>query len=143
MDKRISKYCGCLQFTANALARVMNTIGDEEFGRIGLTASHAFVLKEALEKPGIHPKELSEELHLTPSTITRLVEKLEHKGYLRRESEGKSTLIHPTEAGQKIGCEIGAAWQRVHERYETVMGENRSQELARVVYQAVRALEVE
>jgi MarR family transcriptional regulator, organic hydroperoxide resistance regulator len=143
MDKRISKYCGCLQFTANALARVMNNIGDEEFGKIGLTASHAFVLKEAVEKPGIQPKELSEELHLTPSTITRLIEKLEHKGYLRRTSEGKSTLVYATDEGQRMSGEVSAAWQRVHLRYETVMGEDQSHELANVVYRAVRALEVE
>jgi len=39
------------------------------------------------ERPGIQPMQLSRKLQLTPSTITRLVEKMEYRGFLERQSE--------------------------------------------------------
>ena len=77
MEKTKSKYCGCLYYSVNALSRVMTKIADEEFGVTGLSSSYAFLLMTVNEKPGIQPKEISQHMQLTPSTVTRLVEKME------------------------------------------------------------------
>ncbi len=50
----------------------------------------------AIDEPGIQPTDLSEELLLTPSTVTRLVEKLEEKKLVMRSNEGKTTKVYPT-----------------------------------------------
>ena len=34
----------CLYFTANSLARIINKMADEEFKKLGICTSHAFVL---------------------------------------------------------------------------------------------------
>jgi DNA-binding MarR family transcriptional regulator len=52
--------------------------------------------------PGLQPTEISEQLHLTPSTITRLVEKLEEKGLVARTSSGKITHVYPSPKGKAM-----------------------------------------
>jgi DNA-binding MarR family transcriptional regulator len=50
--------------------------------KTGLSPSHAFLMMLATDYPGIGQKELSERLHLAPSTVTRFIDSLVHKGYL-------------------------------------------------------------
>lgn len=139
-EKSATRFSACLLFSANALARAITTIGDEEFGRFGLCYSHAYMLCEVVAQPGITPSELSETLYLTPSTITRLVEKLEQKHYVRRESEGKRTLIYSTAEGEAIQPEIAQAWERVGTRYSEVIGKNDVCQLTQQVFKAAKAL---
>ncbi|QMW01112.1 MarR family winged helix-turn-helix transcriptional regulator [Spirosoma foliorum] len=139
-NKLASRYSACLLFSANALARAITAIGDEEFGRFGMCYSHAYMLCEVVAQPGITPSELSETLCLTPSTITRLVEKLEQKRFVRRESEGKRTLIYPTLEGEAIQPEISEAWDRVGARYSQVIGETDVCQLTKQIVKATKAL---
>ncbi|GAB4015639.1 MarR family transcriptional regulator [Spirosoma sp. KCTC 42546] len=139
-DQSVSRYSACLLFSANALARAITAIGDEEFGRFGMCYSHAYMLCEVVAQPGITPSELSETLCLTPSTITRLVEKLEQKRFVRRESEGKRTLIYATVEGEAIQPEISQAWDRVGARYSQVIGETDVCQLTKQIVKATKAL---
>lgn len=135
-----TRYSACLLFSANALSRAITAIGDEEFGRFGMCYSHAYLLCEVVEQPGITPSELSETLYLTPSTITRLVEKLEQKHLVRRESEGKKTLIYATDEGAAIQPEIAQAWVRVGARYSHLLGETNVCQLTQQVFKAAKSL---
>lgn len=137
---RETPYSACLLFSANALARAITAIGDAEFGKFGLSYSHAYLLHEVVNQPGITPSQLSTMLFLTPSTITRLVEKLEQKRLVRRESEGKKTLIYPTEAGEALRPAIAEAWQRTGEQYARAVGPENVCTLTRQIFEAARAL---
>lgn len=139
-EKTATRYSACLLFSANALSRAITAIGDEEFGRFGMCYSHAYLLCEVVGKPGISPSQLSETLYLTPSTITRLVEKLEQKHLVRRESEGKKTLIYPTAEGEALHPTIAEAWARVGARYSQVIGESTICQLTQQVFNAAKAL---
>lgn len=139
-EKSTTRYSACLLFSANALARAITSIGDEEFGRFGFCYSHAYVLCEVVIQPGITPTELSETLYLTPSTITRLVEKLEQKGLVRRESEGKRTLIYATAAGEALHPDIAEAWERVGSRYSQLIGQTNICQLTKQVFNAAQSL---
>jgi len=139
-DKSVTRFSACLLFSANALSRAITAIGDEEFGRFGMCYSHAYMLCEVVGQPGITPSELSETLYLTPSTITRLVEKLEQKQLVRRESEGKKTLIYPTTEGIALQPEIAEAWDRVGKHYSELIGETDVCRLTQQVFKAAQAL---
>ncbi|AQG77911.1 MarR family winged helix-turn-helix transcriptional regulator [Spirosoma montaniterrae] len=139
--KSVTRYSACLLFSANALARAITAIGDDEFGRFGLSYSHAYLLCEVVDQPGVTPSELSETLYLTPSTITRLVEKLEQKHLLRRESEGKKTLIYATLDGEALRPAIAEAWQRVGARYSQAIGEENVCQFTQQVFRAAQSLE--
>lgn len=139
-EKSVTRFSACLLFSANALSRAITAIGDEEFGRFGMCYSHAYMLCEVVGQPGITPSELSETLYLTPSTITRLVEKLEQKQLVRRESEGKKTLIYPTIEGIALQPEIAEAWDRVGKHYSELIGETDVCRLTQQVFKAAQAL---
>lgn len=96
MKSSESKYSQCLYFTANALARKVEKLAIESWKPAGLPPSHAYLLLMVLEEPGQQPGSISQHLQLTPSTVTRLIEKLEEKKLIIRTTEGKITNVYPT-----------------------------------------------
>lgn len=112
----------CLYFTANTLARVISRMAEEEFRLTGLSPSHAFLMMLVNDQPGIGQKELCEQLHLAPSTVTRFIDALVHKGYLTRQTDGKLSRVHATEDGQALQGEIDDAWKSLHQRYAKILG---------------------
>lgn len=132
---------GCLYFTANALARVITKMADDAFSSTGLSPSHAFVLMLVIEEPGANQKRLAEALQLAPSTITRFLDTLAHRGLLRRRSEGRATRIEATEAGLVLKDPIHAAWKRLHESYAAVLGRAEGDALTAEIGRASAALE--
>ena len=109
-------FCNCMYFTANSLARTIGKIADEAFSETQLPPSYAFVLMTAIERPGINQKEIGCEMMLTPSTITRFVDKLVAKGFLYRSQDGKNMHIYPTEAGIALKPTIKTAQQRLYQK---------------------------
>lgn len=116
-------------------------MAEEEFAVTGLTPSYAFLMMTVNDKPGIQPKEISEQMQLTASTVTRLIEKMEHKGLLKRKSLGKITEVYPTEEGLKLDKKIHEAWKSLYKRYSDLLGEERSKSLTTEVYTATQKLE--
>jgi DNA-binding MarR family transcriptional regulator len=139
--KEKSKYCSCLYFSSNALARLMTKIADEEFSSTGLTTSYAFLLMTINDKPGIQPTEISRHMMLTPSTVTRLIDKLESKRYLKREYEGKLAKVFPTEKSLVLDKKLRESWHKLFIKYSDLLGENVSLELTTDISKAVEKLE--
>ena len=133
-------YCRCLFYAANALARTITRLAEEAFAPTGLAPSPAFVLMTVHRQPGVQPSEIAAITMLSPSTVTRLVEKLEAKGLLRRESCGKATHIELTEAGQALGPVLQEAWAATQARTAGLLGE-KACALTEHVYAAARVLE--
>ena len=112
----------CLYFTANSLARVITRMAEEEFGKTGLSPSHAFLVMLVNDHPGIAQKELADNLQLAPSTVTRFIDALVYKGYLTRQTEGKASKAYPTDEGKNLQSTIEDAWTNLHKRYAKVLG---------------------
>ena len=104
-------FCRCLFYAANALARNLTRLAEEAFAQTGLAPSLAFVVMTVARNPGIQPSEVARIMMLSPSTLTRLVEKLEGRGLVRREAKGKAIHIHLTAKGEALGPVLLAAWQ--------------------------------
>jgi len=129
MDIVQNDYDQCLYYASNVFARSMEKLAEEEFGAIGLSPSYAYLLMAAIQKPGIRPLELSQILQLHPSTITRLVDKLQIKGYLERLNSGRTTKILPTSKSQGMQLKLARAWQNLQNRYTLLLGEEQTQQL--------------
>ncbi|UOY91037.1 MarR family winged helix-turn-helix transcriptional regulator [Ectobacillus sp. JY-23] len=134
-------FCGCLYFTANHLARLMNKMAEEEFTQLGLSPTYAFLLMAVHDKPGITQTELSNTLHIAPSTTTRFVEKLEVKKLVERKNEGKLTLVYLTEKGADIQADIKVCWKNLYNRYADILGEETAKQLTNQTSLAATELE--
>ena len=97
-----SRYGRCIYFSSNALARKTEKLAVSVWKKVDLSPSHAYLLMIVLDEPGVQPGALSVELHLTPSTITRLIEKLEEKKLVVRTTEGKTTSVYPTAKSKEL-----------------------------------------
>lgn len=102
MKSSNSRFNKCLYFSSNALARKVERLAIENWKKVGLAPSHAYLLMMVLEEPGAQPGLIAKEMQLTPSTITRLVEKLEEKKLVTRITDGKITNVFPTSKAKEI-----------------------------------------
>jgi DNA-binding MarR family transcriptional regulator len=131
----------CLYFTVNKLSRAITKMAEDSFKKTGLSPTHAFCLMLVNNKPGISQSELAEELHMTPSTITRFIDKLVMKGLIERKAEGKRSFIFPTEEGENTQQEIKAGWKDLFQTYSAVLGEEEGKSLTKLIREAGNTLE--
>jgi DNA-binding MarR family transcriptional regulator len=119
----------CLYFTSSALARRVEKLATQSWKKVNLAPSHAYLLMTVLEEPGIQPTMLSNMLHLQPSTITRLIEKLEEKKLLVRTSEGKITNVYPTPKAKELGPKLKECLNHFYQKYCSLLGKEESNRL--------------
>lgn len=131
----------CLYFSAIRLGRVITRMAEEEFARTGLSPTYAFLLMAVCEKEGLTQKELGEILHLTPSTVTRFIEKLEAKNFVSTRQDGRMSRIYLTDKGREIQRQISECWSSLHERYAKVLGREEGDKLTRHLYEVSVLLE--
>lgn len=124
-----SKYCKCLYFTTNALARKVEKLAADSWKKVDLSPSHAYLLMLVLDEPGAQPGFIAEQLQLTPSTITRLVEKLEEKKLVVRTTEGKLTNIYPTPKAKDLQPNLKQCLKEFYEGYSNILGKEESARL--------------
>lgn len=124
-----SKFCQCFYFTANSLARKIEKLAIESWKDLDLSPSHGYLLFVVLEEPGVQPSFLSEQLQLAPSTVTRLIEKLEDKNLLTRTFEGKITNIYPTNEAKALLPRMKECMNEFYKKYIHILGEDESAKL--------------
>jgi len=101
----------------------------ESWSKVDLSPSHAYLLMLVIEEPGMQPTSLSEHLQLQPSTITRLLEKLEIKKLLARTYEGKLTNVYPTPKGKDLLPKLKECLNEFYSRYSEILGKEESAKL--------------
>lgn len=124
-----SKYCQCLYFTANALARKIEKLAQDSWSKVDLSPSHAYLLMMAIEEPGVQPSALADHLQLQPSTITRLIEKLEQRKLVVRTTEGKMTNVYPTPKGKELLPKLKECVNEFYSNYAGILGKEESARL--------------
>lgn len=129
MKSSDSKFSKCLYFTANALARKVERLATDSWKPVNLSPSHAYLLMMVMEEPGLQPGCIANHLQLTPSTVTRLIEKLEEKKLVVRTSEGKITNVYPTPSAKKMLPQMDICRQKFYKTYCGVLGKEESNRL--------------
>ena len=141
MKVRDSKYAQCLYFTSAALARKVEKLATQVWKAVDLPPSHAYLLMAVLEEPGMQPSALSAELQLQPSTITRLIEKLEEKKLVVRTTEGKITNVYPTPKAKELQSKMKECVRQFSQKYANLVGADESSRLVRDIARIADKLE--
>ncbi len=123
----------CMYYSVNKLARRLNSIADEEFAKMDITATQGFALIAIGELHKHTPSEIAAELEMTPSTITRFLDKLEQLGYVKREYHGRNTEVEITELGTEKLKDVSQCWKGIHDRNKEAFGD----EIAKAVTEKV------
>ncbi|WP_419767083.1 MarR family winged helix-turn-helix transcriptional regulator [Arcobacter sp.] len=131
----------CLFFTSNTMSRLINKMTEDAFMSTGLAPSYAFLMMVVIEKESIGIGELANVLKLAPSTVTRFVDKLILKNYLKREQVGRNMTITATSKGKALLPSIKESWKRLFNTYCDILGEEFAIELTSNMAKANKFLE--
>ena len=130
-----------LCFASSAFFRITTKIAMQQMTFTGLTPSYAFLIVAVKKSPGIRMRELSKQLYLEGSTVTRLIEKLEAKKYVVRDSLPGITRVYLTDFGDKVYDNVVIAMDQFLDQFKSSIGKKPSKELAKSIMSAIKKLE--
>lgn len=130
-----------LFFLTGALSRKLTNEADEIFATVGLSSSHALLLWLISENPDSQPSQLADQMQLKPSTITRLVQKLERRELLEKQSEGRATVIRCTGEGEKLAADVEQKWERLIQQKTDQLGDRYVEVLSEMIANALEAMD--
>ncbi len=80
-------------FLLNDVARLLRTAYDRRIRKLGLTRAQWWVLTHLFRGDAVSQTELAETLEIEKPTLGRLLDRLEHKGWVRREHDARDRRI--------------------------------------------------
>jgi MarR family transcriptional regulator for hemolysin len=80
-------------FLLNDVARLMRTAYDRRIRKLGLTRAQWWVLTHLYRSNGATQTELAEILEIEKPTLGRLLDRLEAKGWVKREHDAKDRRV--------------------------------------------------
>lgn len=111
------------------MSRKIEKLASQVWRKVDLSPSHAYLLMMVIEQPGLQPTAIVEELLLTPSTITRLIEKLEEKKLVVRTTDGKNTNVYPTPKAKELYPNLQECVDEFYKSYSSVLGKEESAQM--------------
>lgn len=106
--------------------QVALAIFTEEAGDLGFTPTQYSALAFAYIEPGIHQNVLGERIALDRSSVTKCLEGLESRGFVRRDVDPKdkrARLLYITPEGEEMLELVCAAARRARKRFHAALGE--------------------
>ena len=80
-------------FLLNDVARLMRTAYDRRIRKLGLTRAQWWVLTHLYRSNGVSQTELAETLEIEKPTLGRLLDRLEAKGWVKREHDARDRRV--------------------------------------------------
>ncbi len=114
----------CTLYNAKVLDRKLTALAEAEFAEIGLHHTYGYILTVISSNKYVKTKQISNELCLDSSTVTRMVKKLEADGYVKKGSESSPVDISLTDKGEDILPAIRNAWDQYHLKCEQLLGDD-------------------
>ncbi|HEX5003151.1 MAG TPA: MarR family transcriptional regulator [Bacteroidia bacterium] len=109
-------------------------MAETAFKPCGLSPSHAFMMMLVNNEPGIAAGSIATVLMLQPSTVTRLLDKLEKGKYLKRVIDGKYVSVVPLRKGVLMQNQIQQCWSVLYADYTGLLGKEQATRLTNQLY---------
>jgi DNA-binding MarR family transcriptional regulator len=114
------------------MSRALTRLADDAFDGLGMSPSHGYLLLTVAATPGIALGRLASAMALDASTITRIIEKLEAKGLVRRTAVGRRRTLALTPDGQAVLPRVRAAKAEIEHRVNAVLGEDHARVITKL-----------
>ena len=134
-------YDRCLYFNLSTLNRRVTKIWQDEFGLLGLSPSHGYLLVAMHDKPTATQKELSQIMELDASTITRFIDVLTTKKMIKKTSRGKGATFALTESGIILSEKISLLMSDLFSTMQNTLGEKKLTNIVDSIQQTKQILE--
>ena len=110
-----------LYFTVSRLNRNITRLAEQEFKKINLPPSYAFLLMLLNEWKELTPTQISKSLDIKPSTTTRFLDKLQKQGLVIRRLEGKFSYVSLSPTGVGRIPEIIGVYETMEYKYTKLL----------------------
>lgn len=113
---------------------------------VGTSAATWFLLELLLREEGISQREAGQRFEIDPSRITRLSQKLESEGLLRRERDPEDNRVmrlYLTPEGRAMVGELRERRERFESRAHESVGAESAEELRRTLHTLAKAMDEE
>jgi DNA-binding MarR family transcriptional regulator len=122
------------------LGRILGRIGPDEVCCEGLSQRQCSILRTLVEEEGARLSDLAASSGITPSAMTRVLEKLESRGLVERvrgtHKDGRTAKVRITAEGRRTRKQLDALMrQRTNEIIESIPMQQRTD-----IYNALRIL---
>lgn len=134
---------GCTNLKVRQLMRRVAQHFDAEVGKSGLKGTQYSLLSYVTKLGPIRPVDLAALMKVDASTLSRNLKPLVAAGWITLEAgvDGRSRLIHATEAGREKRHEAQRRWRVAQEGINAAVGPERVIALHALIDDAVAALE--
>jgi DNA-binding MarR family transcriptional regulator len=122
----------CLFFASGAMSRALTRLAEDAYAATGVSPSHGYLVMVVAETPGIALGRLAIAMALDASTITRIIEKLEAKGLVRRSAVGRRRTLALTPDGQALLPRLRAAKAEIERRVHAALGEDHARVITKL-----------
>ena len=139
----VAKPQGCTNFKLRQLVRRVSQLYDAEVGKAGLKTTQYSLLSHVLRLGPIRPGDLAERMTMDASTLTRNLKPMLAAGWLELSpgEDGRSRLVHLTDAGRAKRAEAQRHWKAAQEGLNHLLGTERVQAIHALVDDALERLD--
>ncbi|NLN87385.1 MAG: MarR family transcriptional regulator [Syntrophomonadaceae bacterium] len=122
----------CFNFILTKAQRHVNQLFKAELAPFGITPGQYAILKCLWDENAQTAKKIAERLHLDSSTITGLLDRMEHKGLIEKQSDPKdrrALQVILTELGQNLEGPVSKAILEANRKALLVLDDRQGEDL--------------
>lgn len=127
---------GPVSHTVSRVARLHRIAAGKVLKGLGLYPGQEFVMMHLWEAGAVRQSELIRAVDLDPSTVTKMLQRLEQAGHVQRRpdpDDGRAVLVEATDASCGLLAEVEEAWGELEEQTLAGLDERERGELARLL----------
>ncbi|WP_336322196.1 MarR family winged helix-turn-helix transcriptional regulator [Streptomyces lavendofoliae] len=110
--------CGPLSHALSRVARLHRIAAGRFLKEAGIYPGQEFVMMHLWDAGPVRQSELIKVLDLDPSTVTKMLQRLEQTGHVRRSpdpADRRAVLVEATAASCTLHAQVTGAWSRLEE----------------------------
>ncbi|MEW1724178.1 MarR family winged helix-turn-helix transcriptional regulator [Streptomyces sp. NPDC093109] len=127
---------GPVSHALSRVARLHRIAAAKLLRSTGLYPGQEFLMMHLWESPPVRQSELIRSMDLDPSTVTKMLQRLDSAGYVRRHpdpADGRAVLVEAADTSCALRVEVMTAWTELEDHTLAGLDDTERAELARLL----------